>query len=271
MLASFAQSFAWITGALLGLYLLAVGALYAAQSRFIYPGAIYTRAASLAPDGFELVSTRTADGLTLWALWRAPAPGMPVAVFFHGNGSSARHATYATAALARAGFGLLLPEYRGYGGNPGTPTEAGLYADARGALEWLNARGIAPADTVIVGNSIGTGPATEIAATTPVRALVLISPFTRLSDVAAEKLRWMPAGRLVRDRYDNLSKIGHVSAPILILHGSNDRLIPISHAEALAGASGATLARLPFGHELAWRPQAGIAAARWLQQTLALR
>jgi pimeloyl-ACP methyl ester carboxylesterase len=126
---------------------------------------------------------------------------------------------------------------------------------------------------VVVGNSIGTGPATEIAATTRVAALVLISPFTALADVASAKLRWFPAGRLVRDRYENLQKIPRVDAPVLILHGSRDRLIPIAHAEALAAAApGAELVRFPgFGHELAWRQQTGVAAARWLQRTLPLR
>lgn len=262
---------------LAALYLAVVLLMAGLQRRFVYPvarkGVPGGAPVVQLPAGFEGARLATADGLTLHAAWRAPRPGRPVAVFFHGNGSTLRWAGHAVAPLAAAGFGLLIPEYRGYGGNPGAPSEDGLYADGRAALAWLAARGVPPDDVVLIGNSIGSGIATQLAAETPVGALVLISPFTSLPDVAANLVRWAPVRLLLRDRYENRAKIGRVTAPALILHGERDRLIPIAQAEALAAAKpGARLVRFPgSGHELAWRPEAGQAIVRWLSPAHAVR
>lgn len=261
--------------AILGLYLLVLLAAWAVQRRFIYPGVIFSRRAQpgVVPNGYRLVALETEDGLSLQAAWRAPQPGMPVAVFFHGNGSSMRHAGYPVAALARAGFGVLLPEYRGYGGNPGKPSEAGLYMDGAAALAWLHARGVSPDNIVLIGNSIGSGVATELAARLRPKALVLISPFARLADVAQRIVKWAPARFMLRDRYDNIGKIGRVHAPVLIVHGGRDRLIPFDHARALASNHANTrLVRFPdYGHELAWRPDVGEVIVGWLSEGARVR
>lgn len=170
------------------------------------------------------------------------------------------------AGLAEAGYGVFLPEYRGYGGNPGEPTEQGLYQDGRAALAWLQASGFAPGQILLVGNSIGGGPATQLAIESTPAALILVSPFSSLPDVVAEKLPWIPGRLLIRDHFDNAAKISRVAAPILILHGTTDGLIPHSHSERLARINHrAKLVLVPgVGHELAYGPQARLVELDWL-------
>lgn len=244
-------------------YSMVAGALYAAQRSLIYPApAVFAPI----PTGYDQVSLRTADGLTLSAAWHPPAPGKPVVLFFHGNGDDWAGGARAMAALERAGFGVLLPEYRGYGANPGQPDEAGFYADGRAALAWLAERGVPAQRAVLVGNSIGGGPATQLALETTPAALILVSPFSSLPDVVAERFPWLPGRILVKDRFENADKLGRVAAPVLILHGTADDQIPHTHSQRLAKAAPqARLVLVPdTNHDLAWLPQAQQVEADWL-------
>lgn len=137
-------------------YAVLLAGLYAAQRSLIYPAPLQF---SATPDGYRRIALHTADGLTLAALFRPPAPGRRVIVFFHGNGDNWDGAARANQLLSEAGYGVLLAEYRGYGANPGVPGEQGFYTDGRAALDWLAAQGFSAAQTVLVGNSIGSGPA----------------------------------------------------------------------------------------------------------------
>lgn len=247
-----------------GLYALAAAALFMGQRSIIFPAP--AQQAPL-PPGFDQVSIITADGLPLQAAYRKAPEGRPTVVFFHGNGDNWGGGAVATARLAAAGYGILLPEYRGYSGNPGTPTEGGLYRDGRAAIEWLLAQDIAGDALVIIGNSVGSGVAVQMAAEMKPAALILISPFESLAAMAGEQFRWFPTRWLVRDRFDNAGKIGRVRAAVLILHGSSDTLIPVSHAHRLAQAAlGAKLVVFDgVGHELAYEDSAQAAEADWLE------
>lgn len=240
---------------LAGLYLLLAVILFVAQRSFIYPA---PRGAGSEPAGFERVAYKTADGLTLHAGYRAGRGGLPVILYFHGNGADWQSSVVATDRLVPDGYGVLAAEYRGYRGNPGRPSEHGLYADGRAAIAYLRARGIETHDIVLVGNSLGSGVATQMAVETRPRALVLISPFASLARLVGEQLRWLPTRLLLRDRFESIDKIGVVRAPILIMHGDADTVIPASHAQALARASSlAELVVFPgLGHDLAWRNEA---------------
>lgn len=256
---------------LAGLYLVALIALTLVQRALIYPAPLPPpMGAAAVPAGFAPIGLETADGLTLHAAYRGAAPGRPTLVFFHGNGSSIDESAGATMLLGQRGYGLLLVEYRGYRGNPGTPSEEGLYADGRASLAWLGAHGV-PADrTVLIGNSLGSGVATELAARMQVGGLVLISGFTSLPDVAAGHYPWLPVRLLLRDRYDNRAKLARVAAPVLVLHGTADRLIPDAQGRALAiAAPHGTLELVPgYGHELAFEPEAQTRTLAWLGKTL---
>ena len=248
------------------LYLAATCLLFFAQRAMIYP-APPGAGAAIAPPGFRTAALHTSDGLQLRALHQPARDGLPTLVFFHGNGDDLRGATVATGGLAAAGYGLLLPEYRGYGGNPGSPSEAGLYRDGEAALAWLGEREIPLDRTVLVGNSLGSGVATELAARHPIAGLVLISGFASLTEVAARQMRLFPVRLLLRDRYENAAKLPRVAAPVLVLHGERDTLIPPSHGADLARAAprGGLVTVPGAGHELAYLPQSQAAVLRWLR------
>jgi uncharacterized protein len=234
----------WAVLAIAGLYIVLLAAMYLAQRSLIFPA---PKTFPAVPAGYQRVTFQTADELDLAGIWRAPRPGRPVVLFFHGNGDSWSGGATAMSGLAKAGYGVFLPEYRGYGGNPGKPTEQGLYLDSRAALAWLKAGGFAPGQVLLVGNSIGGGLATQLAIETKPAALILVA-------------------LLIRDHFDNGAKINQVAAPILILHGTADGLIPHSHSERLAQINPrAKLVLVPgVGHELAYGPQAQLAELDWL-------
>lgn len=248
---------------LLGLYAAGLGALYAGQRSMIFPAPDGSVAP---PPGYAPITLSTADGLQLKALYRAPAPGRPTLVFFHGNGDSLAGSLVAVERYVAAGYGALLPEYRGYGGNPGSPSEDGLYADGRAARDWLAAQGVAPERQVLIGFSLGTGVVTRLAQEQAPAALILIAPYTSVPDVVAHRFGRLVPGWLVRDRLDSLSRIDRITAPTLILHDRDDRSIPVAHGQRLAQRSGRAKLVLFSGHDhqLGFAGEAQDTALDWL-------
>ena len=211
------------------LYAMAVTVLWAFQRDLMY----FPDASPRVPpsyyemlDGVREVSFTTADGIELVS-WYAPAPpNRPTVVLFHGNGGSLRGERYRLKHLNDAGLGVLLVAYRGYSGNPGTPNEEGLYADARAALDWLDASGIASTSIVLYGVSLGTGVATKMAAERDFGAVILEAPYTSTVDVAAFRFPIVPVGWLMHDRFESLARIGAITEPLLVMHGDRDYTIP---------------------------------------------
>jgi uncharacterized protein len=130
-----------------------------------------------------------------------------------------------------------MAEYRGYAGNPGVPNETGLLADGAAALDFLAGEGIAAGRIVIYGESLGSGVAVPLAAQRQVAALILEAPFTSVAEVAQYHYSFIPAVALVRDRFDSAASIIRVKAPILILHGERDRVVPLRFSRALFEAA----------------------------------
>ncbi|HEY1431370.1 MAG TPA: alpha/beta hydrolase, partial [Stellaceae bacterium] len=160
-----------------------------------------------------------------------------VVAYFHGNGGHIGYRAERLRWFAREGYGVLMAEYRGYGGNPGTPNETGLLTDAAAALDYIEAEGIAPNRIVLYGESLGSGIAVLAAAQRQVAALILEAPFTSVAEVAQYHYSFMPAAALIWDRFDSLAGIGDVKAPILILHGERDRVVPVRFGRALFDAA----------------------------------
>ncbi len=231
-------------------FTLFVGGLYTWQRDLIYPVPQIDRSV---PENFEPIVYTTSDGLELNAGYRPAMDGMPTVLFFHGNGMDWQTTFFTTELLAEEGYGVLAAEYRGYGGNPGEPTEDGLYRDGRAALAWLEAQGVTEGDIVLVGNSLGSGVATELASEMQPRALILVSAFKSMTATAQNAYPYVPVDWLLVDRFDNIAKIGAVTAPVLVVHGSDDQLIPLAHARELAeSARSAQLIVLSgFGHNMA--------------------
>jgi fermentation-respiration switch protein FrsA (DUF1100 family) len=137
----------------------------------------------------------------------------------------------------KMGYGVLLVEYRGYGGNAGSPSEEGLYTDGRAALDWLSSRGVLSTSAILYGESLGSGIAVKLATERKVAGVILEAPFTSTTDVAAS-IYWMfPVRWLIWDRYDSLSRIKEINAPLLVMHGGADEVVPQAHGRALLDAA----------------------------------
>lgn len=224
-------------------YLALVGSMYTFQRSILYfpSTAIPSPAASGVPE-MTPVTLETADRLQLMSWYRPAAEDRKTIVYFHGNAGHIGYRGVKARPYLDAGYGMLLVSYRGYGGNPGSPSEAGLYDDGRAALAFLAAQGVEPGDTVIYGESLGTGVAVQIAfeqarASKPVAAVILEAPFTSTVDVGASHYPWAPVRWLMKDQFDSRSKIAGIQAPVLIVHGGTDRVVPIRFGEALYAAA----------------------------------
>ena len=219
---------------------LAAGA-YLFQARLIYFPAIGrddpTTPARLGLP-FEDLRLVTADGEIVHA-WYVPSPAARgTALFFHGNAGSIAQRIAWLPMLRQLGLNTLLLEYRGYGASSGTPSEAGMYRDAEAAWTHLMAaRGSTPEDIVIVGESLGAAVAVQLAQQHAPGALVVISGFTSVPDLAADLYPYLPARALARFDYDSRSRIGSVTCPVFIAHSPDDEVIPYAHGRRLFEAA----------------------------------
>ena len=188
----------------------------------------------------EPVRFPTADGLTLGG-WLVPPTGPPrgaTVIVFNGNAGNRAYRAPLAARLAEAGFGTFLFDYRGYGGNPGTPTEAGLLSDARGAVAWLAGRDGVDADRLVYfGESLGTGVAVALAVERRPAALVLRSPFTSMVDVARHHYPFLPVALFLKDRYLAVEQIASVGCPVLVIAADQDRIVPAALSRRLFEAA----------------------------------
>ncbi len=229
---------AWTVGLVVASYVLLAIAIAVMQRNLIYRPD--PRLVSPDERGFAGVDTwglETPDGETIVA-WYAPAePGQPTFLYFHGNRGWIELRDERLAELKSRGFGVLMPSYRGYGGSSGRPTEAANIADAKLAYGSLLARGLTAGQIVIFGESLGTGIAVQLSAVRPAAALILDSPYTSMAAIARLRYPWLPVSFLLRDRYDTLRHLPAVTAPILVLHGGADVLVPASMGQAVYDAS----------------------------------
>ncbi len=227
-----------VLGGATALYIAVATGLYFGQRKLLYiPDSEIPDPARAGVPEMQRVVLSTEDGLQLVAWWRPAEPGRATIVYFHGNAGHIGHRGFKFRPYLEAGLGVLAVEYRGYGGNPGRPNEEGLYRDGRAALVWLDGRGIDSGSRVLYGESLGTGVAVQLATESGGAAVVLESPYTSIADVAAQHYRWLPAHPLIRDRYESLAKIAGIEAPLLILHGERDRVVPAAHGRALLSAA----------------------------------
>jgi hypothetical protein len=252
-----------------------LGLVWAFQRRLVF---LPSGAPPGVPVGVTPTTLRTDDGLDL-AAWFVPAPvpgpappgtapvpgpvppgtapapgpappGATVLVFPGNAGSRADRVALARALNAR-GLDVLLVDYRGYGGNPGSPTEEGLAADARAAHRHLVAgpqeggRGLDPARLVVFGESLGAAVAARLARERPVGALVLRSPFTALADVGALHYPFLPVRLLLRDRFPVREHAAGIAVPVAVVAGGADEIVPRDQSRAVAAAARATYVEVP--------------------------
>lgn len=232
--------FRFVRNLLIGLlvvYGIVLAALFFMQRSLLYPAS--DRRSTVAEAGlgeFQDLVLQTTDNERLVGWWKPPQPGKAIVLYFHGNGGSLWNRRLRAQALTETGRGLLMVSYRGYSGSSGTPSEEGLRTDARAAYEWLS-RSYEASRIVVYGESLGTGVAVHLASEKPVAGLVLDAPYTSTADVASLMYWYVPVRWLMLDQFRSLDIIRQVKAPILIMHGTADRVIPFVFGEQLFQAA----------------------------------
>ena len=224
---------------LAGAITIALALVWVLQRRMIYfplPQDVPHAASAL--ERAEDVTFETADGLPLHGWFASPAQSNGATVLiFNGNAGDRSSRAPLAAALTRAGFSVLLFDYRGYGGNPGQPTEPGLVADARAARQYVGSRAdVDPARLVYFGESLGGAVAVALAVEQPPAALVLRSPFTSLAEMARLQFPFLPTF-LLRDCFESLNRISRVDCPLLVITGDRDSVVPPAQSRSLYEAA----------------------------------
>lgn len=225
-------------GLVLGLGGLLVGAAWAFQRSLVF---VPDSAPVEAPDDVREVTLRTSDDLELGAWLLAPAPsvdrGMAV-LYAPGNGGNRAGRLDIARGLVAEGFTLLLIDYRGYGGNPGSPSEEGLGRDARAGVEALRAEGFDAGSTLYLGESIGTGVVARLQADVPPAGMLLRSPFTDFAAVGAHQYPYLPVRALLRDRFPVVKHLRESDVPVIVLHGTADEVVPSDQSVEVADVAG---------------------------------
>lgn len=214
-------------------YAMAAGYMYINQRSFVFvpSGELETPA----EKGLETVSAEIvemADGtrITVWTA-EPSGPGVPTVLYFHGNSSNLSGRWQRFKQIVDSGYGLYAPTHRGYAGAEGSPSEAALVSDA---LEHFDRAAANGAPVIVHGESLGTGLAAAVGAERPEAGLVVLeAPYTALVDMAHESYPWLPVNVLMKDPMKTRERIGNVTSPVLILHGTEDAVIPVEHGKKL--------------------------------------
>lgn len=250
-------------------YLSFLGVLIVMESRLVYPGAYMDDSgqsgpvtASLLPAGIsdaaqsavasggpapqsaagggpiETVEYESTDGVTIRSRLLELGPDKPIVLYFHGNGIKAAWMdSWITRLSGALDANVMAAEYRGYNDDL-TPTEKGVLADCFAARDYLcNRYQVATDDVILFGESLGGGCAVAVASQGGAKALILERTFDRLIDVAAEVYPFVPVRWMMRNRFDSMAKLTVYRGPLIVVHGTADTLIPISHARRLYESS----------------------------------
>lgn len=179
----------------------------------------------------EVLHWNSSDGILLRGFYHPARINQPTVVIFHGNAGNIGSRKILMFKLIDSGYGVFMPEYRGYGGVSGFPTEKGLYRDANSAMKFLESKGVSYQQMVILGESLGSSVALEMALKYPVAGVVLQAPFISLKSLAKLYYPWniLP----ILDKFDNLKKIKLIRTPLLIIHGTHDEVVPVHQGKRL--------------------------------------
>ncbi len=212
-------------------YLIACCYLYAFQRSYVFePGGVLATPSEKGLAQVEVVTIRVRDGADLTGWYGAPAPGRPTILYFHGNAGNVSGRAPRFRQILDSGFGLLAVSYRGYPGSGGDPSETALFSDGLEIFDWLAKK---TPDIVVYGESLGTAVATYVASERAGRALVLEAPFTAALDIAAATYPWVPTSLLMRDPFLSREAILKVDEPLLVVHGTDDKVVPVEMGRRL--------------------------------------
>jgi len=205
-------------------YLMVLALAYVFQRSLLYfPSQQRLSVQQVADIGFQTVEIEVPDVGGLESIWRVPSNRhYPVIIHFHGNGGSIADRFPIYHAMAKNGVGVLAAGYPGYGGNPGSPSEEAFYLSAQSQYDWIITQGYKPEQIVIVGQSLGTGVATWLAANNKAAGLILEAAYTGMDDMAQNQFPYLPAKLLIKDRYRSLDRIDQIDMPFSWIHGTDD-------------------------------------------------
>ena len=219
-------------------YVVMALAIYILQPLLIYkPKKERTDPKEIGLDQVEELELDTPDGQKLVA-WYCPAqPGYPTLLYFHGTAGSLEKRRDRIHRMTRRGYGVFMASYRGYSGSTGRPSQGWLTCDGIAAYDHLVSLGVSADKIVIYGESLGTGIATPVAVARESAALVLEAPFTSIVDVAQKRFPFLPVRPFTLDRFESYNVIHKVTAPVLIIHGAKDKVIPIEFGQKMFDAA----------------------------------
>lgn len=180
--------------------------------------------------GVEEIVFKATDGTRVIAWYRPAQPGKPTLLYFGGNSGNAAYRSGKIKAICADGYGVFMPNYRGYGGSGGKPTEKRVRADAVSAYDYLRGLGVAPHEIIAYGESLGTAVATCLTLQREVKALVLEAPFTSVVDVGLLMWPMLPLRQIMVDQFRTIDCIPQVDVPLFIIHGGRDNVIPLDQA-----------------------------------------
>lgn len=220
---------------LLFIYIGIAGVMYFWQRKLLYaPDTNISAPEAYGLAGMEEVWLTGEDGTRLHLWFHSAAEGRPTILYFHGNAGHMGYRSGIYGEMIRRGYGLLALSYRGYGSSGGSPSEAGLYADAEAAFHYLtDTRGVPTGQVILYGESLGTSVALEIARRKTLRAVALQAPFISIKQRATEMYRWLPISLLLKDTYGSIDKVADLTTPLLVLVAGEDTLVPPLHSRTL--------------------------------------
>ncbi|MFQ5625260.1 MAG: alpha/beta hydrolase, partial [Methyloligellaceae bacterium] len=213
-------------------------AAYFGNRLFMYfPDPTRVSPAEAGLSGVAEVELPSGAGETLIA-WHAKAkPGRPTILYFHGNAGNAATRAEKIETMRSRGAGVFYLNNPGYGGSSGRPSESANVAGAIAAYEHLRGLGVEARDIILYGESLGSGQATQLAGQAQVRAVVLEAPLTSTVDVGKRTYFFLPLGWLLSDQYRNTEHVAKVKAPVLVLHGEQDAVIPVAMGKRVYAAA----------------------------------
>lgn len=197
---------------------------------------------NVAPEKFGLIGMqdlrlKTSDNISVQAWYKAPKENGELVLYFHGNAGNLSDRFDKFSAFLEQGYGVLGLSYRGFGTSEGTPSEEGIYQDARAAIEYIKSQNIDLKRVVIFGESLGTGVAVQMATENNFKAIVLEAPYTSVANRAQEMYWFLPVKLLLKDHFNSIKKIPSVKTPVLVIHGEQDVVIPKKHGEKIFAAA----------------------------------
>lgn len=187
--------------------------------------------------GVSEETLETPDGERIIVWYSPPQPGQPTLLYLHGNAGTLADRAERIANYQRLGRGICIMSYRGYSGSTGRPSERANVADAVLTYDTLLRWGIRPEDIFAYGESIGSGMAVQLARKRALAGVILDAPYTSIVDVAELCYPYLPARRMMRDRYETLEHLQHVDVPLLVVHGEADRVIPVEMGRKVAASA----------------------------------